>query len=136
MTIAQLELAVGPNLTAEQQRLNLAVAELFKQKGVRDVPGHPYAYQEFVHFDDEEHRTGEVLRLVYVALTNGGIKPEGEAFPAVEPSSEMAIFGYVTQLDKYIGGCKNVRWRHRPEISLDTEHPGKWVVYSRLVVHT
>jgi hypothetical protein len=134
MTISQPELPVDQDLSDQQAQLDKHVRELFYLRKVYDCDGQPYAYEEFVRFDDKDKHQDEVIRFVYVALTNSGIKIEGEMYPSQDPDSISAINGYVMMLDKFLGGCRNVRWRHRPEI--ECHEPGKWTIYSRLVCYT
>ncbi len=122
----------------EQDLLKQSVAGFLRSRGAieRDSVGSVGAYEEFTRYEDETQRTGTVLRLHFVALTNGGIKPEGEEFPAYASSAERAIMEYVQQLSAYLGGCKHVVWRYKPELEAASEHLKCWVVYSRLAVYT
>jgi len=126
----------------EQNKLSLAAEAFLRERGVYVEVGPQQAYVEYVRYLDEDERDpklGKLIRLVYIALTNGGIKVEGEEFPAFSPTADEAIGGYIWRLNWYLGGCKHLVWRQLPELHVmpsQSNHPDRWAVYSRLAVYT
>jgi len=127
---------LDPAISDKQGMLDRAVHGLLKSKGVFESNGATQAYEEFVRYDEVDPKKGEILRLVFVALTNGGVKLEGEPYPWADSDAHEAIEGYIFQLTRYLGGCRHLRWRHRPVIECSPNHRDTWTVYSRLAVHT
>lgn len=73
--------------------------------------------------------TAHALGHVYVTLTSGGIKPEGEEVVMFERSDD-AWAAFFAQLLEYVRGARQVAWRSPPVLRGDT---GKWFVSCRLV---
>lgn len=127
-------------VSKDQLSLEREVDHLLRALHVEEREGLPMAYEEFVRWDDEEQkpvpRQGVVLRLHYVSLTNGGVKVEGEPYPWADDTAVDAINSYVAIFRRYLGGCKHVVWRHRPQLECSTKRTDTWTVYSRLAIYT
>lgn len=73
----------------------------------------------------------------YVAMTNGGIKLEGEPFPVFAGSRAAAVKGYIRACQHYAHtqrgyGYAVLYWREHP--SIHKHDDGTWTVFSRLLV--
>jgi hypothetical protein len=70
----------------------------------------------------------------YIAVTNGGIKPEGSDFPAHHHDMTAAIAAWLVEANKYADNKGAILyWRERPQVEIDWLRRG-WVVYSRLAI--
>lgn len=68
----------------------------------------------------------------YVTLVVGGVKTEGDKFPALINTKSEAITAYLNSVRIYARGRKGVLyWRHSPELH---EENGKFTIYSRLLI--
>lgn len=73
----------------------------------------------------------------YLAITHGGIKPEGGPFLGYTPTREAALRMWLTQALLYVSSREGtIYWRCKPEIDCRIRSDGRedWMVYSRFVV--
>jgi hypothetical protein len=70
----------------------------------------------------------------YVVITNGGIKAEGDPFPALCTTEEAAIQGWLAEATSYAEGRKMLHWRERPSLEWWSAPCRRCGVYSRVCV--
>jgi hypothetical protein len=77
-------------------------------------------------------QTGET----YTIIVSGGVKDEGQAFPALCATEEIAVRLWLEAMNAYLEGKEGtLYWRERPQLASDEDQfSGRYVVYSRLLV--
>lgn len=106
---------IGDGWTFDSDRL---VDTLEQRYGLQRLPG-----TETARTEDGD---------VYLTLTSGGSKPEGERVPAIYSTPFLATVAFERIFGVWADGNRSVRWRVKPEMNDRAVEDDKWYyVYAR-----